>query len=481
MNYSIINGLAALLMLPLANTNAQENTKPNILVLIADDLGMDLGCYGNEAIKTPNIDKLASLGVRFENAYGIAPQCSPSRTGMLSGCFAHTIGTEDLHTGINDTTRLLPSYLKEAGYFTGLILKGHLGNNGMRQFDWHDPAARHYSTNPNIWEDSLAINFSKFIEQSGDGPFFMWTGFIDPHRGYNDHPIDKIHKAEDVIVPPMLVNDEPTRRDLADYYDEVARMDRHIGQMIEVLEKSGRLKNTIIIFLSDNGMPFPRCKGTLYDIGIKTPLIAVWPGRIPQAKVHANGLISTIDLAPTFLELAGIEKPVFMFGSSILPQMKDPSKPGREIIFAERNWHDADEYMRCLRTEKYKFIINLYPELLHGTPSDLSSSPSWFSLRRNLKEGKLDRAQSMLFDCPRAAIELYDMQSDPWETRNLAQEEGYKELIGDFGRKLKHWQQTTADHPSYLRRMTDETDRVTGYPLPMPSERIPDGIIPSSF
>lgn len=475
-NNSIPAGLTALLMLPLTNIIAAPDTKPNILVFIADDLGMDLGCYGNRAIKTPNIDQLAAQGVRFEKAYGISPQSSPSRSGMLSGCFAHTIGTEDLHTGINDTTRLVPSYLKEKGYFTGLILKGHFGPNGMNQFDWHDPAAKYYSYsgNPKAWEDSVAINFSQFIEQSGNRPFFMWTGFIDPHRAYNDHPIEKRHNPADAIVPPVLVNDSATRRDLADYYDEVARMDHHIGQMIEVLEKSGRLKNTLIIFLSDNGMPFPRCKGTLYDSGIQTPLIAVWPGVIPAGKVHKNGLVSTIDLAPTLLDIAGIQKPSFMYGQSLIPLMKTPESRGRETIYAERNWHDADEYMRCLRTEKYKFIINLYPELPHGTPSDLSSSPSWFSLRRNLAANNLQRAQTMLFDCPRAAIELYDVQSDPWETRNLALEEGYMEQIRTLGNQLRQWQKSTLDHPSYLRRMTDETDRVTGYPLPTPSERIPD-------
>lgn len=473
---NLTSGLVALMTLSFTNVKAIDYQTPNILVFIADDLGMDLGCYGNRAIKTPNIDKLAAQGVRFEKAYGIAPQSSPSRTGMLSGCFAHTIGTEDLHTGINDTTRLVPSYLKEKGYFTGLILKGHFGPKGMAQFDWHDPAAKYYSytSNPKLWEDSVIINFSRFIEQSGDRPFFMWTGFIDPHRAYNDHPVEKRHNPADAIVPPVLVNDSATRRDLADYYDEVARMDQHIGQMIEVLEKSGRLKNTLIIFLSDNGMPFPRCKGTLYDSGIQTPLIAVWPGVIPAGKVHKNGLVSTIDLAPTLLDVAGIQKPAFMFGQSLMPLMTVPESPGRDIIYAERNWHNADEYMRCLRTEKYKFIVNGYPEKLHGTPSDLSSSPSWYSLKKVLPTGKLNRAQAMLFDFPRPGIELYDVQTDPWETRNLADEEGYIELIRTLGKQLKQWQDATGDHPSYKRRATDNVDRVTGYPLPMPYETIPD-------
>lgn len=474
MHYRKIYNMLGLIQFSIMAFGEQTTQTPNIIVFIADDLGMELGCYGNKSIKTPNIDRLANMGVRFQNAYGIAPQCSPSRSGILSGCFAHTIGTEDLHKGINDTTLLVPSYLKKEGYFSGLILKGHVGDLGLKQFDWQDPTAKNYWINPKAWEDSLVFNFNQFIKESGQRPFFLWTGFVDPHRPYNDNPAEPIHDAENVIVPPVLVNDPNTRRDLADYYNEIARMDKHIGQMIEVLDKSDKLSNTLIIFLSDNGMPFPRCKGTLYDSGIQTPLIAVWKGVIPEGQVHSNGLVSTIDLAPTFLEVAGISKPGYMFGQSIFSLMKDPTKKGHEVIYSERNWHNADEYIRCIRTEQFKLIINGYTEKLHGTPSDLSTSPSWYSLKKLLHSGKLNRAQAMLFDFPRPSIELYNVQVDPWETHNLAGEEGYIEQIRNLGKQLKKWQDATGDHPSYKRRAIDNVDRVTGYPLPSSYEIIPD-------
>ena len=437
--------------------------KPNIVVFIADDAGMDFGCYGNKNIKTPNIDKLAAQGVRFEKAYLTSPQSSPSRTSMMTGMFAHTIGTEDLHDPIDAETRMMPSYFREAGYFTGSMLKTHWGPNGDRQFDRMIKGG--YLPNQGDLSKEAFENYKSFIEESGDRPFFLWVGFIDAHRPYNRDVCPQVNSPVSIDVPPFLVDGEDTRRDLADYYDEITRLDSHVGKMLDVLEEQGKLDNTIVVFLSDNGRPFPRCKGSLYDSGIQTPLIFMWKGQFPAGKVHSNGLVSTIDLAATLLHFADVEIDTCVYSRSFHELLYEPTKRGRKYVFAERNWHDTDEYIRCVRSERFKLIFNAYYELPHGTASDLSTSLSWYELKREQREGSLSQNQRQIFTAPRPMVEIYDLEKDPDELVNVADRLEYLEEGQRLGVKLVEWQKVTKDHPWWKRRRPDQNDRITGFPL----------------
>ena len=266
-------------------------------------------------------------------------------------------------------------------------------------------------------------------------------------------------------VPPYLVDDTQTRTDLARYYDEIHRMDRQIGQFCRTLKSRGMAENTLVIFLSDNGYPFPRGKSTVYDDGIQTPLIFSWNGHIEKGTVHNNGLISTIDLMPTLLEVAGMQPPESLYGESFIEILENPATRGREMIFAERNWHGADEHMRCIRTEKYKLIRTAYTDKPLGMGSDISTSPSWFSLQEARLKGSLTYPQSLIFQAPRPGIELYDIQEDPYEIENLAYKAGYTDIIKDLLKKLESWQKETADHHPGLRRIPDAVDRRTGQPM----------------
>jgi arylsulfatase A-like enzyme len=443
--------------------------KPNIVVFIADDAGMDFGCYGNKEIKTPNIDQLAQQGLTFENAFLTASQCSPSRTSMLSGQYAHTVGTEDLHTGIDDTTKLLPSYLSENGYLTGIMLKGHIGNNGMKQFDWYDQGFWPDYVQGK-WFDKALDNFETFLNKTDGDPFFLWVGFVDPHRPYIEDKVKanrapQVNDPKNIKVPPYLVDSDTTKIDLAHYYDEITRMDEQIGSMIELLERRNLRDNTIIIFLSDNGMPFPGAKGTCYDSGVQTPLIFAWDKKIPADKRHKNGLISTIDLSPTILDLAGIEKPQQMYGTSFRQILMDPTAKGRDFVFGERNWHGTDEHIRYVRTEDYKLILNSYIYLPHGTPSDLSTSLSWYELQKKRRNGAITDEQERLFEVPRPRVELYDIQNDPYESENMAFFKNYNHLADSLLKVLDEWRVATNDHPYYERRKGDRVDRVTGLPV----------------
>lgn len=434
---------------------ATEDGRPNIIVFIADDAGMDFGCYGNKNIKTPNVDWLAEQGMRFEKAFLTAPQSSPSRSSMMTGEFAHTIGVEDLHMGIGEDVKMMPYYFSRAGYYTGSMLKTHWGDNGTAQFD------RRIEDSKGQMPDLDA--YKEFIDESGDAPFFLWCGFYDPHRTYDRNVCPQVNDPSKIDVPPYLVDSKVTKRDMADYYDEISRMDSQIGQMLDILREKGELDNSIIVFLSDNGMPFPRCKGSLYDSGIQTPLIFMWQGKIEAGSVHNNGLISSIDLSSTLFELTDVEMNDPIYGESFMPILMDGSKRGRDYIFAERNWHNTDEYIRCIRSEDMKLIYNAYYELPHGTASDISSSLSWYELKRVQKKGRLKKDQKQIFTAPRAMIELYDLTKDPNELNNVADEMEYINEGRKLGSKLVEWQKQTKDHNWWERRRQDNSDRITGF------------------
>lgn len=427
------------------------DSKPNIVVFISDDVGWrDAGCMGNTAVTTPNIDLMAETGMLFSNAFLTTPQCSPSRISILTGKYPHATGAEDLHMPLPATERLVPSYLAEAGYFNGHMRKTHYGPEGEKQFDWYS-------------ED--ITKFPDFLDAAGERPFFMWVGFRDAHRSYSKGAFDPPHRPEDVLVPPYLADTPETREDLALYYDEVARMDSNIGKMRAELERRGLTENTLVIYLSDNGMPFPRAKGTVYDSGVGTPLVFSWPGVIkPGTKFE--GLASVIDLAPTLLDIAGVapEAPsdIGMQGHSILPVLEGETTTGREHVFSQRNWHNCDEHIRSVRTTRYKLIRNAYLDLPHGTAADLGKSPSFKSLLLFKKDDTLTAAQSMLFTVPRPRLELYDLKNDPWETNNIAYTDEGAMIAVELDKVIDEWGSSTGDFSPEFRRRADNTDRFTG-------------------
>jgi len=207
-----------------------------------------------------------------------------------------------------------------------------------------------------------------------------------------------------------------------------------------------------------------RSKGTVYDMGIHTPMIFSWKNVIKPGSVYKKGIVSSIDLAPTFLDIAGAKIPATMYGNSIKQIFTDQNTEGRKYIFAERNWHGLDEHIRCIRSQDYKFIVNAYTWLPHGTPGDLSSSLSWFSLMEAKRNGSLSAAQQRLFECPRPTIELYDLKNDPYELNNLAASPNYLEIGKQLSKELTNWMKATHDYNSRERRRDDENDRITGFP-----------------
>lgn len=461
-----------LLLLMVSQSLAQSNSRPNVVLIIADDLAWDdTGAYGNSRVRTPVIDRLAREGLRFTHAFVTISSCSPSRSSMITGRYPHSTGAGQLHLPLPIEQVTFVEKLRAAGYWTAASGKWHLGAAIKERFDVvDDPGEAGFQTDPKTGlmlakDDSGAAGWLPVIRQRPkEKPFFLWLAALDPHRDYVENSIPNPHKPADVIVPPHLPDTPEVRYELALYYDEIARLDGNVGKVLAELERQGVADNTLILFTSDNGRPFPGAKTTMYDSGIRTPLIARWPKMIRQG-ITSDSLVSSVDLAPTILQLAGVAIPSTVQGRSFVRILADPASRTRDAIYAEKNWHDYEDRVRAVRTERFKFIRNDYPDLA-GTPSaDAGRSVTMAAIRRLYSEGRLTPQQARIFLKPRPAEELYDIIADPNEAANLANDPRHAKKLIELRRMLKRWERLNNDAMPAFRR-PDEFDRETGRPLP---------------
>lgn len=430
---------------------AKKADQPNFILFIADDMAWDdCGAYGHPNIRTPHVDQLARDGMRFDNAYLTCSSCSPSRSSIITGRYPHNTGAKQLHLPLPGEQVTFIEKLKESGYYTASAGKWHLGPASIPKFD-------RVRQKMNLWVDTLK-------ERPKDQPFFMWFAFSDPHRPYQKGTIPKPHTPEDVILPPYLPDDPQVRKDMALYYDEIARLDGVVGNCVTELEKQGVTENTVIIFISDNGRPFPRCKTTVYDSGIKTPFVVKWPKKVKAGSV-TKSLVSSLDIAPTVLSLAGLTPGETFQGVSFEPILKNPKADVREAVYAEHNWHDFDDHGRAVRTSQYKYIRNYYTDIPGTPPADAVSSMTFQAMRKLREQGGLSVDQLNPFVKPRPKEELFDVNADPDELTNLAGNPGYTKILKELRKTLKEWERKTDDVVPETRRK-DEFDRETGARLP---------------
>lgn len=453
MPYTIL--LFALLVLNSLSANLfaanQPAERPNFIVFIADDMAWDdCGAYGHPKIQTPHLDQLAADGMKFNHAYLTCSSCSPSRASIITGRYPHNTGAHQLHLPLPESQVTFVEKLKEAGYYTASAGKWHMGKPTESKFN-------HVTTKLNQWVPTLQ-------QRPKDKPFFMWFAFTDPHRPYEQNIIERPHTNEDVIVPPYLPDTPEVRHDLALYYDEITRLDGVVGRVRDELKNQGVSSNTVIVFLSDNGRPFPRCKTTVYDSGIRTPWIVTWPKQI-KPKAVCDSLISSVDLAPTILDLAGLHIDETFQGQSFKSLLQNPSDSIRTHVFAEHNWHDFEDFGRAVRTPRYKYIRNFYTDIPGTPPADAVRSESFVKMRQLRDENKLTKDQKSCFVSPRAAEELYDVENDPHELNNLAGQKDYQKIQQELRSALDQWQAETHDRLPRNRR-PDEFHRETGERLP---------------
>jgi arylsulfatase A-like enzyme len=464
--------LGLLFLLMCGHPLAQPVARPNVVLIIADDMAWDdSGTYGNRKVRTPNIDRLAREGLRFSRAFVTISSCSPSRASLITGRYPHNTDAEQLHWPLPPEQVTFVEKLKAAGYWTAASGKWHLGEAVKDRFNFvDDPGEAGFQTDPKTGkmlaqDDSGAAGWIPVMRQRPpDKPFFLWLAALDPHRDYVENSIPNPHRPADVTVPPYLPDTLEVRQELALYYDEITRLDGNVGKVIAELERQGVAENTLILFISDNGRPFPRAKTTLYESGIRTPLLARWPRVIRRGGV-ADGLVSSIDIAPTILQLAGVEIPPTVQGKSFTATLTNPKAFTRDAIYAEKNWHDYEDRARAVRTARYKLIRNDYPDLPLTTSADSGRSPTMDAIRRLREMGKLTPEQARIFRTPRPTEELYDVVADPHEFKNLATDPRYAQTLAELREKLNRWGRETDDRLPACRT-PDEFNRETGQPLP---------------
>lgn len=459
-----------------AGEQRQQQQRPNIIFIIADDMAWDdSGAWGRRGIRTPHIDRLAREGMRFNLAFVTASSCSPSRASLITGRYPHSADAEQLHWPLPPEQITFVEQLKSAGYWTAAVGKWHLGREVKDRFDIvreADPAGFRLPAGHGAEQQAMhgkdqsgaAEWVATLRDRPKDKPFFLWFAALDPHRDYQENIIPHPHRPADVFVPPYLPDLPEVRRDLALYYDEIARLDAHVGQVLAELERQGETDNTLVLFLSDNGRPFPRDKTTLYDSGIRTPLIARWPGVVKAGRT-TQSLVSTVDFGPTIIELAGLMPMPTFQGTSFASVFKNPSHQIREAIYAEKNWHDHEDRSRAVRTAKYKYIRNYYTDLPMTPPADALRSPTFLAMRNLRDQGQLRPEQMTIFNQPRPAEELYDSEKDLYELHNLAADPKHAATLNQLREKLKKWERETNDRLPVARTL-DEFDRETGKPLP---------------
>lgn len=403
--------------------------KPNILFLISHDTGRYFGCYGQK-VKTPEVDRLAEKGVRFDEYYCPAPQCSPSRGSIITGKYPHNnglIGLAHLGFSIDEGVTTLPQEMGKAGYDPVLIGFNHekIGNESSPHALGYE---RFESVSGNAAED-VAERTEAFLKEkasSSSKPFYASVGFRETHR-----PFDGYEADPDISTPAYLPDTPKIREDIAQFHGSVKTLDHAVGRIIRALEETGLEDNTLLIYTTDHGIAFPRAKGTLTDSGLETALIMRWPQGFQGGQVKSE-LLCNVDMMPTLLDIAGADIPTGLDGQSFLPLLKGESVPLREDFFCELTWHDRYHPMRGIRTHRYKYIHNLEAGPSVYLPIDIHKGLS----------GQEMRDKFYVHNVPE---ELYDLKSDPLEQHNLVEDDRYVDVLQELRSRVNQWRKESDD------------------------------------
>jgi uncharacterized sulfatase len=445
--------------------------RPNILLVISDDQSWnDAGAYGARHVATPAFDRVAREGILFANSFCASPSCTPSRSAVLSGRHVWQQGEAGvLYGSIPPSLPLYPHLLEDAGYATGYTGKGWAPGDWKALGSTRNPCGKEYNSKkhaeavrPGIEPSDYSENFRQFLtEKPKDQPFCFWLGSKEPHRVYDEGSGLRLgKKLEDAQVPGFLPDTPEVRSDLLDYYLEIEWYDQQLARTLKILEENGQLDNTLIVVTSDNGMPFPHAKVNLYDSGLHMPLAVRWGDKLNRGSV-IDSLVSHTDLAPTFLEAAGLPRPTGMAGKSLLPILLGQTfDNSRDSAFSAMERHtmcrpDGQGYpMRSIRTKEFRYIRNYAPDRWptggdflssnKTTHGDIDGGPTKDSVL-NPETAKKFPQQVALCINKRPADELYEVASDPDQTRNLAAEPRYSAQLNELRTRLKTYLKQTGD------------------------------------
>ncbi len=460
-----------------------QPTRPNILWITCEDTSPYLGCYGDPFAVTPNLDRLAGQSIRYTNAYSTAPVCAPARSCLITGVYATSLGTQNLRSDVRIPRQIepLPKRLRIAGYYCS--------NNFKEDYNFKDPT---------IWDDSSPA--AHWRNRVGGVPFFSVFNILCTHQGQvngSDEEFfqkyssklkaNECHDPKTLSLPPFYPDTPAVREVWARYYDLITTMDKQVGELLGQLEADGLAQNTIVFFFADHGLGLPRFKRTLYDTGLRVPLIVRIPPRYQYlAPLAAGGqtgqLVSFVDFAPTVLALAGVPTPPYMQGQPFLgPFVVTPSvaprplavsnpqpgaaglpaptgtlqtgpsasaaAPAREYIFATHSRVDeAYDMSRCVRDKRYKYIRNFMPHLPYVQPSDYCDQAEIMQeLRRVAREGGMAGLEKLFWEPTKPLEELYDTLTDPIEVKNLAGAPEHEQTLNRMRKRLWDWMAETKD------------------------------------
>ncbi|MCR9201746.1 MAG: sulfatase [Planctomycetaceae bacterium] len=441
-----------------------ETTRPNVLLILSDDHSMPhvSGCGDDNATRfqiTPNLQRFAAEGMRFERAYTTAPQCAPSRISIFACRSPVRLGVTRFAQPPRGDVRFFTDVLREHGYWVGLDGRHQHLDGRIREAPHIDRVLREQGM------QNLDQRFDHFVRSAGtkgeklrevadrveaalrkvpdDEPFFLYFGFNQPHRRFAAKH-DGIDSTK-LILPPDWPDLPEVRMDYARFLSSVRELDWGFGQIMDRLRAMGHENDTLVLFMGDNGEALLRGKGTLYDRGTHVPLLIRWPGRV-QAGSQCAHLVSGTDLGPTILEACGLQFPSEMTGVSFLSHLLGHDAPGRKFVFAERGWHwgpvtrtDGLDLSRSVTSKRYRYIYNALPDRSY-TPVDMPATAAWRAITQAHIAGQLSPLHSRLyFQQPRPVVELYDLEADPFEQNNLAGRASVKQTERTLREALESW------------------------------------------
>ena len=438
----------------------------NVLLLFADDMGAHLGVLGNPNVHTPTLDSLASKGMLFTEAHTSVASCSPSRSAILTGMYPHSNGhwrntitpkitdpdsqftrasTKLDKVGVHEEITTLIEQLENNGFYTGITQKWHLSPH------WKFPFERRVTAKGSL--SKIESDLNKFFAEVKDRPFFLQMNIGNTHRPY-EHSIEYAQNVNpDHIKVPELFPDTPkARKDLAKYYTTVNGVDKVVHESLQALKRSGMAEETLVIFSSDHGWPNHRGKATAYYMGTHVPLIISGPG-IPENKKN-DALVSLIDIMPTILDYLDMETPETVQGRSLSPLLAG-NTPGdwRSVLLTEHNSHgppQSDWYPnRAVFDGRYHYIKNLWPDKTYRFPADLKQKEGWnnllYSATMEAREEFPRPYKALQNTISRPKVELYDIQNDPYEMNNLADDPEYSSQVDRLEKQLQQWMEQTDD------------------------------------
>lgn len=462
-----------------ANDNTPTHSGKNVILIVADDLGFQIGCYGDEIAITPGMDRLAAIGTRFTRAGCTTASCSASRSVLLTGLHNHATGMYGLahaehHFSTFSSERSLSVLLTEAGYRTCSIGKFHVAPEEAFHFEqYRNQGLVGGSRN----SAGMVANAIEWMEEADERPFFLYFCSTDPHRGggqgdfanHNDREVnpypgcERVQFDPDEMTPPPWLPDHPdVQAEWAEYYQAINRFDQGVAALLDYLESSGRIDDTLIIVLSDNGPPFPGAKTTLYQPGMNLPLIVASPDAEVRG-ISCDARVSWTDITPTILDFCDVTptaagprppaegagpnqtQPSASHGRSFLDILEEQHPAGWETTFASHQLHEVTMYypMRVVITGDYKLIYNIAHQLPYPFASDLYNSPTWQGVLARGDEMYGPRTVADYIQRPR--FELYNLADDPWEANNLADSPEHADTLHELQQMIQTWQVDTGD------------------------------------